>query len=110
MNPYPHYNTWLLESHNTILAWLLCQFDIQKERTKAQLYNTQTVIHLALDLWSSPNGLAILGIIAHYISEDNLLEESVLSVQEVEGDHLGENLAKHTMKTINDYGIVSKLG
>ena len=34
----------------------------------------------------------------------------MLSVQEVEGDHSGENLAKHTMKTINDYEIVSKLG
>src|SRR4030088_2981439 len=103
-------DTWLPESHNTVLAWLLRQFDIQKERTKAQLHSAQTVIHLALDLWSSPNGLAILGIIAHYISEDNLLEESVLSVQEVKGDYSGENLAKHTMKTINDYRIVSKLG
>src|SRR4030088_715953 len=37
-------NTWLSKSYNIILAWLLQQFDIQKERTKAQLYNAQTVI------------------------------------------------------------------
>jgi hypothetical protein len=48
--------------------------------------------------------------VAHYISEDNLLEESVLSVQVIEGDHSGENLAKYTMKTIDDYGIAPKLG
>ena len=34
----------------------------------------------------------------------------MLSVQVIEGDHSGENLARYTMKTIDDYGIASKLG
>lgn len=103
-------DTWLPDSHNTVHAWLLRQFDFQKERVKSRLYSSRTAIHLALDLWSSPNSLPILGVIAHYLSEDNLLEESVLSVQVIEGDHSGGNLAKYTMKTIDDYGIASKLG
>lgn len=103
-------DTWLPDSHNSVHSWLLRQFGFQKEQVKSRLHSSRTAIHLALDLWSSPNCLPILGVVAHYISEDNSLEESVLSVQVIEGDHSGENLARYTMKTIDDYGIASKLG
>jgi hypothetical protein len=43
-------DTWLPKSHNIVLAWLLHQFDIQKEQTKVRLHSARTIIHLALDL------------------------------------------------------------
>ena len=32
-------------------------------------------------------------IIAHYISEDNKLESSLLALKEIEGSHEGDNIA-----------------
>jgi hypothetical protein len=101
---------WLPDSHNTILTWLLRQFSIQKVEATQRLYSARTLIHLSLDLWTSLNGLAILGIISHYISEEGILEESVLSMKVVEGQHTGENLTTYVLETITDYGFASKLG
>jgi hypothetical protein len=61
-------------------------------------------------LWTSPNSLAILGITAQYIAEDNKLERSALALKEVNSEHSGENLAKYIKQVIVDWGFASRLG
>ena len=51
-----------------------------------------------------------MGVIAHYINEDNMLDCTVLGLKEVHGSHTGENLAPTIMAIIKDWGIASKLG
>jgi hypothetical protein len=46
-----------------------------------------------LDIWTSPNSIPILAIIAYYISEDNKLESSLLALKEIEGLYEGDNIA-----------------
>ena len=64
----------------------------------------------SVNLWTSPNALAILGIVAHYTSESGQLEYSVLALKELDGKHSGPNMADCVMDIINDYGIASKVG
>jgi hypothetical protein len=66
--------------------------------------------HSSLDLWTSPNQLAILGVIATSISNDGVLESFVLALREVKGDHSVENIANYVMEVIQDWGIAGKLG
>jgi hypothetical protein len=66
-----------------------------------------TSIYRFIDL---SNTLAILGIVAHYITADGQLDESVLALREVAGDHGGLNQATVVIEVIDDYGIASKLG
>jgi hypothetical protein len=62
-------------------------------------------------MWTSTNHLAILGIIAHYISEDSILqEECLLAMKVVDGQYTGENLSQYVLKVIQDYRITSRLG
>jgi hypothetical protein len=61
-------------------------------------------------MWTSPNSLAILGVIAHYIAEDSELEKSLLAMKDIIGSHEGTNLALYIMEVIRDRGIASKLG
>jgi hypothetical protein len=68
------------------------------------------MVHFTVDLWSSPNSLAILSIISHYISETGSLQHSVLALKELNGTHSGKNQAASIMEVINDYGIASKVG
>jgi hypothetical protein len=57
-------DTWLPVSHTTVTDWVLCQFSSMKETIKCRLQSVYTDIHISCDLWTSPNCLPILGVIA----------------------------------------------
>jgi hypothetical protein len=78
------------------------QFEIEKEKIKVHLQNAKTKIHLSLDIWTSPNNKPILGIVAHYISDSGVLEQVVLAMKEIKGNHKGENIALVVMGGIKD--------
>jgi hypothetical protein len=101
---------WLNTSHNTIRKWVLRQAEIQEKYQMQRLQNSRSKIHISTDLWTSPNDRAIMVVVAHYLSEDNVLERVVLDLMEVDGSHEGVNLASYIMKTIDHWGIASKLG
>jgi hypothetical protein len=65
---------------------------------------------LTIDLWTSPNTLAIIGIVSHYISESGQLEHSVLALRELDGAHSGENQSACVIEVASEYGIASKIG
>ena len=86
-------NIYLANSHTTTGLWVLNQYKIEKERIQLRLHSSHSKIHISLDIWTSPNAIPILAIIAHYISEDNKLESSLLALKEIEGSHEGDNIA-----------------
>jgi hypothetical protein len=49
-------------------------------------------------------------MIAHYITDSGHLEHFVLALQELDGEHSGQNLADSIIKIINNYKIVLKVG
>ena len=51
-----------------------------------------------------------MGIIAHYINEEGILDNSVLALRNVIGEHTGANQADIIMDVLDEYGIASKLG
>ena len=103
-------NVYLANSHATCGSWIINQYDIEKERIRSRLHSSCFKIHITLDIWTSPNILPIVAIIAHYISEDNKLESAVLALKEIQGSHDGENIAPIVEEVLEDWGIVSKLG
>ena len=66
------------------------------------LQKAQTKIHISLDIWTSTNNKAIMGITTVYIREDSELEHTVLAMKEIKGNHKGENLAPIVMEVIKD--------
>jgi hypothetical protein len=102
--------TWLPGSHSTIKEWLVRQYEAANDQVKFELGKARSKIHLRCDLWSSPNSIAILGCIAHYITEDGDLRQKVLSLKNIDGQHTGEVLSESMMEVIEDYGIASKVG
>ena len=106
----PQVEPWLPESHNTIHAWVLRQFEFQKQRVKKQLQGSVSCIHITTDLWTSSNNLALLGAIAHFVNPQGDLEEALICLKEVEGSHSGENLSRYILQAINDFEITPRLG
>jgi hypothetical protein len=103
-------DNWLPASHNIIREWVLRQYRIRKYIQIQRLQSALSNIHIMADLWSSPNQLPVLGIIAAYVCEDGKLETAVLALKVVEGAHEGENLSKYVMEVIIEWGIASKPG
>jgi hypothetical protein len=106
----PEIDNWLPNSGPTIRVWTMRTYVAQQERVKREVQSALSKVHFTVDLWTSPNALAILGMIAHYTSESGQLEHSVLALRELDGKHSGHNIAGCVMQVINDYGIASKVG
>jgi hypothetical protein len=106
----PDVLAWLPTSHNTIREWVLRQYNNRKAFIQQKLQSAKSKIHISCDLWTSPNSLAILGIIAHYIDEDGKLQHSTLALKSIVGDHTGDHLAKELITVLDEWGFVSKLG
>lgn len=103
-------DTWLPDTHETIRKWIIRQYEAQKEKVKQRIQSAKSRIHISCDLWTSPNSLAILGIVAHYVTEDGSLEHHVLALKDIDSEHEGSHLAAATLEVIDEWGFASKLG
>ena len=97
-------------SHQTIREWVMRTFDTQKRRIRRVLQSAISRIHFTVDIWSSPNKLGILGIVAHFIDSEGELVSYCIALREVHGKHSGENQAHIVMNVVEDYGIVTQIG
>ena len=77
---------------STVQDWVIHTFQDEKEKICIALQSALSVIHIILDLWISPNYLALLRIITHYTNENGNLWQSILAMHKVEEQHLEENL------------------
>ncbi|KAF6515700.1 hypothetical protein HZS61_004441 [Fusarium oxysporum f. sp. conglutinans] len=101
--------TWLPDTHNTVKTWIMRQYECQKERVKQRIQSAKSRIHISCDLWTSPNSLAILGVVAHYVTEDGQLEHHVLALKDIDSEHDGSHLAVAILKVVDEWGFASKL-
>jgi hypothetical protein len=72
--------------------------------------NARSKIHISCDLWTSSNLLAILGVVAHFVTEDGKLQRCVLALKDIIGKHTGENLAQAMVEVLEEWRFASKLG
>jgi hypothetical protein len=56
---------------------VLKDFGKCKEQVLKQLAESEGQIYLSFDLWTSPNSLALLGVVAHWMSKDKKLQTTL---------------------------------
>lgn len=100
----------LPSSSNTIKAWILVCFRRQKSLLKDSLQQSVSQIHFTLDLWTSPNHIAFLGVIAHFTLPSGTLTQALLALQEMEGSHTGENICHAFISIVEEYNIRDRIG
>jgi hypothetical protein len=103
-------DVWLPKSHHSIREWVMRQFEDQKDQMKLKIQSAQSKIHVSCDLWTSPNSLAILGIIAHFIDEEGKLQHCTVALKDILGEHTGESLTKAVLEVLEEWGFIPKLG
>jgi hypothetical protein len=102
-------DTWLPDTHETIRKWIMRQYEDQKEKVKQRIQSAKSRIHISCDLWTSPNSLAILGVVGHYVTEDGQLEHHVLALKDIDSEHDGSHLAAAIFEVVDEWGFASKV-
>jgi hypothetical protein len=74
------------------------------------MHTSLSDVSLSFDGWSSPNGLSLLGVVAHWIDKDCTLRSALIGLPQLEGQHSVEKIAKVVSALIHDYGIQRKIG
>lgn len=80
---------------------------VQIEIKKMKELNTK--LSCSLDIWTSPNGVAFLGVHAHYVSSSWTLEKQLLAFSPFPGVHSGVAIFNLFDKVIETYGIKEKV-
>jgi len=107
---YPGLDKYLPKAASTIRKWVIDAWQAEKRSLRAELKDAHSAISLSFDLWTSPNGHAVLGVCGHFISQAGRRRTVVLALREVLGDHGGENIAQSLLAVIRDYGFQGNVG
>ena len=68
----------------------------------ALLLESGAIVHISLDLWSSPNGYSMLGVICHFIDRAFKARTVLFGVKALHGPHSGKNMAAPLIKVMRD--------
>jgi hypothetical protein len=83
-------------------------------QVKLEIMNVLAVsrsrIHVNFDLWTSPNGNGLVGVVFHYLSEDLKASSLLAGMRRLKGSHTGENITEVVIPIILEMGIQDRLG
>jgi hypothetical protein len=85
-------------------------YDEQLVIMKQLLATTPYKVHLSFDLWTSPNRMALLGIVGHFLDSNKKLQTRLLAMPRIFGQHSGGNQAKSMLAAIQDLCISDQVG
>lgn len=85
-------------------------FYVKKQAVRQELVNALTQVHLAFDLWTSPNSIAILGVSGHFLDDHGHAQQRLLALSQQQGAHTGDNIASTLAAVVRDWGIADRLG
>jgi hypothetical protein len=95
-------------THSTIANKVKQAWGKHKDIVRRALQSALLHIHIALDIWTSPNRYLLLAICAHFTTYDGKRQKALLALQQVPS-HSGEAQFLVLLPVLKDYGIVRKL-
>lgn len=110
VNPVLESGNLLPKSGNTIRDWVMKDFGKCKEQITRKLAESEGQVHLSFDLWTSPNSLALLGVVGHWMSKDKHLQTTLLGLRRLQGAHSGENMSAVVLDVVKNFRIQTRLG
>ena len=101
----PGLKDYLVKSANAIRRWILWEFAKQRHYIKQELATARSRIHISFDLWTSPNGKALVGVVFHFVDKDLKVQNLLAGMKRVKGAKTGENIAEAMIPIIE--GMIS---
>jgi len=103
---YPQYE---VRTADTLKNWTTKYYAKFKDAVHAKIQVTATMMHIAFDGWTAPNGLALLGIVGTwYDKEAHLIRNVLLDMSDLGGHHGGKQMADCIGPVLESYGITGR--
>ena len=106
----PYIQECLASSHTSLNSWIKSAFERRSLNIKDLLIVSQSKIHLSCDIWTSTNGMSLLGVVGHLIDEGGKLQSILIGLPRIRGSHTAENIATALAAVIQKYQFEHKLG
>jgi len=97
-------------SSSTVQRWITTSNENERNEIEKSLHQARSRIHYSMDMWTSPNHQGLLGIVAHFVDRNGLLNRALLALWKVEGVHSGENQCRTFVRVLGEYRIQHKTG
>ena len=110
LSPNLRGNDTLPKSSNTIKILLLQMFIIFKVMLIALLLKSRVKVYISFNLWTSPNGYFMLGIVCYFINLSFKAYTILFSLNALYRLHSSENIATLLVQIIKDYYLQNRLG
>lgn len=98
----------ILSKQTAITDGIVSQFRLARNRLTA-LFASVEYISITCDAWTSPSSIPMLGITAHWMTDEFLMRSVVLALKEIDGAHTGKNMAVLIKHTLDQFSITDKL-
>jgi hypothetical protein len=96
----------IVKSGDSIRNWIEDEFLQAKAIIISEILSTAiSKIHISCDLWSSPNGYAICGVVAHFIGHQQRCQQVLLAMKRMRYAHSGEQIGLTVLEVLKDYSI-----
>ena len=100
----------LVGSGATVAADLDTAYVAHEQSIKRWLASSRSLIHISMDVWSSPHRKSFIAVHAQWVDEEFLPRKALLGLPNLRHSHAGAAMAPHLMKVIHKFGIASRLG
>jgi hypothetical protein len=100
----------LIPSRCTVSDTIGALYDKVLGAVTEKLANAITNVNLSFDLWTSGNKLALLGVVASFISASGEPTTALLALPRQRGKHSGCNMAQNIGDVIAEFGLEQKIG
>lgn len=95
----------------TLRKWILQAYESQKAQIIKDLQsNTVSLIHVSFDLWTSPNSMAMMAVVIHYVDKTYTNCTRLIALRHLRGSHSGENMSSLLIEIIREFGFEDRLG
>lgn len=94
-------------SHSTLRTAIQTSWYEEKLILQREIQTTTSKIHIALDIWTSPNRLLFIAIVAHFVRhQDGQLIKALIALRQVAG-HSGEEQFVVLQAVLQEHQIYS---
>lgn len=103
-NPLAEQVLW--NSHNTLRSHILAEYYSYVPAVIEHLKRARSLIHITFDNWTTSGGKrALTGICVHHLNEDGDVEDYLLGLPQLHGEHSGDNIASVVNSVLQNFRI-----
>ncbi|KAK2926771.1 hypothetical protein FoTM2_013641, partial [Fusarium oxysporum f. sp. vasinfectum] len=106
----PAVQEFLTDSGNTVAADLDRAYDAHQQSVQKWLEHARSLVHIAMDVWSSPQRKAYVAVHAQWVDEAYKPRKALLGLPNLRRSHAGAAMTPHLMEIIRKYHLAPRIG